>query len=56
MVDGKKEPKDPYGYESYSEKERARRQFMKEEADEYRRKYEKEDATDKDVPSDYLNN
>ena len=45
---------DPYGYEAYREKERERREFIKKEADEYRRKYENTD--DEDVPSDYLNN
>ena len=44
---------DSYGYESYKEKERARREFYRKEAEEYRRKYE--DSED-DVPSDYLNN
>ena len=45
---------DPYGYESYKEKERERRQYIKKEADEYRKEYENTD--DEDVPSDYLNN
>ena len=50
----KKMESDPYGYEAYREKERERREFIKKEADEYRRKYENTD--DEDVPSDYLNN
>lgn len=44
---------DSYGYESYKEKERARKEFYRKEAEEYRKKYE---DTDDDVPSDYLNN
>lgn len=45
---------DPYGYEEYQEKERERLQHIKEEADEYRRKYE--DTDDDDIQSDYLKN
>ena len=45
---------DPYGYEEYREKERERREYIKKEADEYRKEYENTD--DEDVPSDYLNN
>lgn len=56
MINGRKEPKDPYGYESYSEKERERREFIKREADKYRREYENGDIVDDNFHSDYPNN
>lgn len=46
---------DPYGYESYKEKERERWQKIKEDADEYREKYENSDDEDI-IYDDYLNN
>lgn len=55
MINGKKS-NDPYGYESYSAKERARREFMKKEADEYRKKYENENRSDEEASSGYMNN
>lgn len=56
MIDGKKEPKDPYGYEMYSEKERAWRDFLRKSAKEYKEKYEKDDNGEGDTSSDYLKN
>jgi hypothetical protein len=55
MINGKKS-NDPYGYESYSAKERARREFIKKEADEYRKKYENENRSDEEASSGYMNN
>ena len=37
----KKSPKDSYGYESYREKERARREYSRKEAEKYRKMYER---------------
>lgn len=54
MVEGKKPPKDPYGYEEYREKANARSRYIKEQADKYRKEYEKDNK--KDVSSDYFKN
>ena len=55
MINGKKS-NDPYGYESYSAKEHARREFIKKEADEYRKKYGNGNISDEESSSGYTNN
>lgn len=56
MVHGKKEPKDPYGYEQYKAMNRLWWDSIKESADEYRRKYENNGDGNAGASSDDLKN
>ena len=56
MVHGKKEPKDPYGYEQHRKMNRLWWDSVKESADEYRRKYENNGGGKVDASSDDLKN
>ena len=55
MMRGKKAPIDPYGYDTYSKNERARRQYIKEQAEEYRKKYGDESGLENEATGNQKN-